>query len=210
MRPEFARTARLHAGPFLVLGLLIGCGSAAVARLDPKAATDAALAEFDSNKDGTLDAKELAKCPGLRALAAKMGKTSLSSEDLLNRFTACANYPEQLMAYTCIVLMDGSALPDAEVTLIPEKMMGDGRKPAKGKADTPGNVRTFQIDGFNRPGVPPGVYRIEVTKKGPSGQETVPANYNTQSTIGCEVGPPAGGARGTGTPDDGTLKLTSR
>jgi len=178
--------------------------------MDPKAVTDAALAEYDSNKDGTLDAKELARCPGLKSLAGKIGKTSLSTDDLSNRFTTLANYPEQLIAHSLIIMMDGSGLPDAEVTLVPEKFMGEGRKPIKATTDRLGNVAAFRLEGAPRPGLPPGVYRIEVSKKGPSGQDSVPAKYNTQTTLGCEVGPPAGGPRGGGVPDDGIVKLTSR
>ena len=61
--------------------------------------------------------------------SAVLKRATSSGEDLTNRFAAAASYPEQLIAHFAIVLMDGSALPDAEVTLIPEKFMGEGRKP---------------------------------------------------------------------------------
>jgi hypothetical protein len=35
--------------------------------------------------------------------------------------------------------------------------------------------------------VQPGVYRIEISKKGQSGKELVPARYNTASELGVEV-----------------------
>ena len=51
------------------------------------------------------------------------------------------------------------------------------------------------------PGLPPGVYRVAVTKDG----VTIPARYNTETTLGCEV---FGGGRGGSTTL--ALKLTSR
>ena len=209
MRPSSAPRAR-SAGPALAfaLGLLAGCGNSGggLPRFDGKAAADAAMAEYDGNGDGNLDAKELAKCPGLKSLANKAGKTVLTAEDLTARLNETANYPDQLFEYPCVILLDGRPLANAEVTLVPEKFMGETRKPAKGMTNDSGTVQAFKVDGLTKAGVPPGVYRIQVTKPG----ESIPAKFNAQTILGCEVGQPVGAARGGGAPEDPNIRLTSR
>jgi hypothetical protein len=36
-------------------------------------------------------------------------------------------------------------------------------------------------------GIQAGLYRVSVTKPGPSGSESVPAQYNAKTTLGAEV-----------------------
>src|SRR5262245_8426981 len=200
-------------GPALAvaLGLLAGCGNSGggLPRFDGKVAAAAAMTEYDGNSDGSLDAKELAKCPGLKSLASKAGKAVLTTEDLTIRLNETANYPDQLFEFPCVMWLDGRPLANADVTLVPEKFMGETRKPAKGTTDDNGAVKAFKVDGLTRAGVPPGVYRIQVTKRGGSG-ESIPAKYNAQTILGCEVGQPFGAARGGGAPEDPNIRLTSR
>jgi hypothetical protein len=204
MRSLFARPLWVLAG--LVPALLAGCADngGGLPRFDAKAAAAAAMAEYDKNNDGTLDAKELANCPGLKALAYKLGKQSLIAEDVTARLTESSRYPEQLFDFPCIIWLDGRHLADAEVTLVPEKFMGEGRKPAKGTTDSTGFVRTFKVDGLAKPGVPPGVYRLQVAKG-----DVVPAKFNAETTLGCEVGPTVGAARGSAPLVDPNFRLTS-
>ena len=62
------------------LGVALGCGSAdrpsPPPAYSPAEAARLALAEFDTNKDGRLDAKELARCPALKSALASMDKFS--------------------------------------------------------------------------------------------------------------------------------------
>jgi hypothetical protein len=46
------------------------------------------------------------------------------------------------------------------------------------------------------PGVPYGFYRIQVSRKDAEGKETIPARYNSETTLGQEVGPRTPGGRG--------------
>jgi hypothetical protein len=177
-------------------------------RFDAKAVAAAAMAEYDKNNDGTLDAKELANCPGLKSLAYKLSKQSLTADDVTARFSDSTRYPDQLFEFPCIIWLDGRHLADAEVTLVPEKFMGEGRKAAKGTSDSTGAVRTFKVDGLAKPGVPPGVYRLQVSKAGSAG-DMVPAKFNAETTLGCEVGPIVGAARGGAPPVDPNFRLTS-
>ena len=105
------------------------------------------------------------------------------------------------IGFTVRVSLDGTPLPDATVTLTPEPFMGGVISEATGRTGPDGSVNTFTVGGRELPGLPPGVYRVAVTKDGAA----IPAKYNTQTTLGCEV---YGGARG-GTPVL-ELKLSSR
>src|SRR5262245_9454796 len=65
---------RLARGWLLLAGMLtvtIGCsppGTVAIPKISPESMSEQALAEYDANKDGALDAKELEKCPGLKSI----------------------------------------------------------------------------------------------------------------------------------------------
>ncbi len=61
--------------------------------------------------------------------------------------------------------------------------MGPGLKTATTTTDQAGVSGTFQVDGKSYTSLPPGLYRIRVTKDGTN----IPARYNTQTTLGQEV-----------------------
>ena len=65
--------------------------------------------------------------------------------------------------------------------------MGSDAKAAVGTTNEGGAFEPI-TEGVPIPGVQPGVFRIEVSKKDPSGAETIPAKYNTETTLGVEVG----------------------
>jgi hypothetical protein len=211
MRLSPARPVRLVAGLVSAIVLFAGCADngGGLPRFNGSAVAAAAMSEYDKNGDGTLDAKELANCPGLKALSSKLAKPTLTADDLTSRLAASAQYPDQLFDFPCYIWLDGRPLANAEVTLAPEKFMGERRKPAKGTTDDVGAVRTFKVDGLTKTGVPPGVYRLQVSKAGPAG-EMIPAKFNIETTLGCEVGPIVAAARGSGTVEDPNFRLTSR
>src|SRR5262249_28677062 len=88
----------------------------------------------------------------------------------------------------CQVLYDGNPLAGAQVTFVPEKFLGPAVKQASGKTDANGQA-AIQIEGGADPGVHLGYYRVEVSRKDAAGKETLPARYNTQTTLGQEVAP---------------------
>jgi hypothetical protein len=183
---------------FLILGVLLfltaGCGSrgsGSVPRFSPGEASQAALAEYDANKDGFLDAKELERCPALkRALKAfdKNGDGRLSADEIAERLARYQQSKVGLMPVTCQVSLDGRALEGATVTFEPEKFLGPSFKPASGVSDKDGSVE-LKVEGGQGPGVPCGLYRVVVSKKNASGRESVPDRYNAKTTLGEEVAP---------------------
>jgi hypothetical protein len=174
--------------------LLAGCGSGAVEAppVSPEEAASQALAEYDTNKDGFLDARELDRCPALKGALSRIDKNKdgkLSADEIAERLADLQASKVGLVAVPCSVQLNEMPLAGATVTFIPEKFMGAAAKPATGVSDAQGVVQ-LQVEGQPVPGVHPGYYRIEVSKKNDGGQETLPARYNSATTLGHEVAPP--------------------
>lgn len=180
--------------------LLAGCGGRpsrlAVADIDSGAA-EAAIAEFDANGDGVLDEGEIEKVPPLKASLSRIdtsGDRKIDEQEIDARITAWRDSKVGLMPVVIRLQSGGGPIPDADVTLVPEKFLGEAIEPAKGKTDQDG-VAVMQIsDERDERGVRPGFYRIQVSKQ-PSGSETIPARYNTETQLGLEVEPIAPDSR---------------
>jgi hypothetical protein len=180
-----------------LLGLLAvaaaGCSGARrvpMPALDPQAAGQQALNDFDANKDGASAGAELDQCPGLKAGRATFDGDRdgrLTAQEIAARLAKYQEHKVALFAMTGHLTLDGRPLQGAMVTLVPEKLMGPAVKPARGVTDA-GGYCSFQIEGEELRGVHPGVYRIEVSKKDASGKETLPARYNTKTIHRTEVG----------------------
>lgn len=176
----------------LVLTSLVGCADRdlRVPPLDPDGAADQALAEYDADRDGAIAGPELDKCPGLKAGRRALDTNKdgrITADEIAARLRKYQEDQSGLYAVYVDVVLDDDSLGDATVTLVPEKFMGPGIKSAKGTTSTGGGT-DLQVEGAPRPGVHPGIYRIEVSRKDANGQETLPSRYNTQTTLGVEVG----------------------
>jgi hypothetical protein len=191
----------------LLVAALAGCNSNRTAPpLSPQSIGAQAMAAYDSNKDGTLDAKELAQCPSLKSLADKLGKANrLTADDLNQRLNAYMQSGASRVTFTCTVLLDGQPLGGASVTFVPESFMGSSYQPMTANTNDAGEVTPVSAGG--PAGILLGFYRIEVSKKNASGQEILPAKYNTQTTLGQEIGPD-GGNRSSGSSQ--VLRLSSK
>src|SRR5262245_19135171 len=211
-RCECAPTPRAVASRWLILGALVlltaGCsrGGSAPVQISPRDAANQALAEYDTNKDGCLDAKELEACPGLMSALKRTDKDNdnrLSADEIAERL---AFFQEQGMQadVSVEVLLDSRPLVGATVTLVPEKFMGPSIKPASTVTDELG-TGYFKTEGSDYVQVAFGYYRVQVSKNA-GGRETVPAKYNTQTILGQEIAPDVGGR---GTSNTIRLRLTS-
>jgi hypothetical protein len=194
----------------VAFGLLVacGCGDPNRARVSapPFSASDGvkqALADYDTNKDGTLDGEEVKRCPGLLASFREIdqdGDGKLSADELEARMKTYSGVG--LMSVSLSFALDGNLLQGATVSCVPERFMGEYYKPATGTTGKDGVVLPA-VPGTGLPGVPHGCYRVEVSRKNASGQETIPARYNTNTTLGFEIN---GSSRGGPPP----FRLTSR
>jgi hypothetical protein len=199
----------------LASSLLPGCSGGDQLTLPtyaPDESAKQAMAEYDSNHDGFLDAKELERCPALKSNWDSIdtdGNQRLSAEEIAARIQVYKDSQVALKATACHVHLDGKPLQGATVIYMPEKFMGSSIRPASGVSDERGAVMLI-VEGEKLPGVQPGLYRVQVSKKNGNGQETIPARYNQDTILGAEVYPRK--IRKMGARDDvgGDFRLTSK
>jgi hypothetical protein len=172
--------------------LSAGCsGGVSQPSLAPAEVGRQAVAAYDKNGDGFLDAKELEDCPALGkslSILDKDGDGKLSAQEIADRVQSYLDSRIALTGVVCRVLLDNQPLEGATVTFEPEKFMGPNIKPASGVADQNGAVQ-LQAVGETFAGVHLGFYRVRISKKDAAGRELVPSRYNTHTTLGQEVGP---------------------
>jgi hypothetical protein len=184
-------------GALLVsLAVLAGCSGSPVSApgFSPGGAAGQAVAEFDTNGDGALDATELERCPGLQAAGPRAdsdGDGKLTKAELTARFKSYSGDEMLVTTFPCRVLLDGQPLAAAQVTLVPEAFMGSAYQSATAATAEGGNTvlsaPEVQAKGFS--GVYCGIYRIEISRRNSAGVETLPAKYNSQTTLGQEIAP---------------------
>jgi hypothetical protein len=182
---------------FLALGgtltlLVLGCSGAPApvppAKYNPEEMAAAAMAEYDKNRDGKLDAAELENCPALKKLLVNLEteKQYLTEEDIAERLRQFERAKVGLAGTRCRVTRNGRGLAEVTVTFVPESFMGDAIRAGSGVSDENGNVE-IAVPGESVKGVSLGFYRVEVSLKDPSGKEILPPSFNTDTKLGQEV-----------------------
>ncbi len=181
--------------------LAVGCGKnlqteSSSLHIDPAQVGANAIELYDTNGDQTLDATELAACPPLVQVLPSFdinGDGKLVADEIMGRLLRL--YTGQTLApFDCVVLLDGKPLANATVQLKPCNIHGELNIVGQGTTDSKGRafvaLPADQVPGElqNSQGMPPGVYRVEITHP----KSTLPVKYNTESTLGCEVGAAAG------------------
>jgi hypothetical protein len=179
----------------LVLLLLLanaGCSQRIEApSLDPAGTSARAMAEYDQNKDGFLDAGELERCPGLKRCLADFDRDKdgrLSRDEIEQGLRDYEKSKIGLLEVRCKVTLDTEPLSGATITFEPETFMPSTIQKAVGTTNDRG-VAQMQIDGADRPGCRLGIYRVRISKIGPDGADIVPARYSSRTPLGAEVGP---------------------
>lgn len=188
-----------------VLSLCVsgGCSGARIKapKFSPAEAARQALAEYDANKDGGLDAEELAKCPGLLAAQDQIAKDAngrLTESTIAARLKAHQASEHVVKLFPCKVLLDEEPLADATITLLPEQFLGPTFKVAVGVTSREGDavVSTEEVKAKGFSGVYCGLYRVQITCPDAAGKDRLPAKYNTETTLGLEVAPDAEPGKG--------------
>ncbi len=147
-----------------------------------------ALELYDRDGDGRLAGDEFSA--GIKAFAKTADEDSdgtLTEAEISKRLLVHVDSKIGLQDVGGIVYMSGRPLPGATVKFIPDEVFGDVLDGASGTTASDGFVELV-IEGNDLPGVNPGFYRIEVTKTN-NGREQIPAQYNTESKLGEEIGP---------------------
>jgi hypothetical protein len=159
-------------------------------QINPLQAAQRAVTEFDKDGDGAIAGPEFASAPGLKAALAMADKDSdgrLTNAEIEARLARYLADEVALTNLSCQVTLDGQPLRGAKVQLVPESFLAPAVKTAEGTTDQSGAC-TFGIPGEALPGTNCGLFRVEVSKKSPSGVETIPAKYNTQTVFGADIG----------------------
>jgi hypothetical protein len=198
--------------PAAVLVLNIGCSRRVCdmkMQIDAKRAGMAAIAQFDSNKDGKIDGEELDKCPGLKAAIPRLdpdGQGYVTSDAITKRIKQWQESRMGKMPIICFVMHNGKPLEGAHIRFVPEKFLGDIVPVSLGETNQDGKAKIGVSLGVPQDayfGVPPGFYRVEITKPGVN----IPAKYNTKTVLGVEV---AGDSEEATSPDGIKLDLDDR
>jgi hypothetical protein len=153
-------------------------------------AAKAAIAKYDQNSDGTLNAEELKKAPAINAALKRIDKNGngkVSADEVSERIATWQKSGIAITKVVAYVRQNQRPLAGAEVTLVPEDFLGSAVKPAKGTTDESGAAPLRISASPDEAGVHLGFYRIRVSKKGPDGKELVPAHFNTESNLGAEI-----------------------
>jgi len=171
--------------------LTVGCFGPSVSppNYSPTASADAAMSEYDSNKDGKIDQKELERSPALKNSLDDLDldkDKAIGRDELVKRLTEFSNSKIALMNVGVRITRAGQPLANANVKFVPESFHGAAIKPASGKSDAQGSIE-FRTEGSALPGLAQGFYRVEVSVKDDAGQETIPATFNTNTTLGQQV-----------------------
>ncbi|MBA3483777.1 MAG: EF-hand domain-containing protein [Pirellulales bacterium] len=181
------------------LAAALGCSSGP-SRVQPPSidaddAASAAMELYDKDGDGAINAAELEAAPGLKAAMTTIDANkdgSVQEDEIVARIEAWQATNIGVMAVKANFTLDGRPLSGAAVTFEPETFLGEDIKAAVG--ETTSGLSTVTIPKDQRPakdtppGLQPGLYRVRVSLK-KDGQETIPAKYNSETTLGQEIAP---------------------
>lgn len=181
-----------------LLAALAGCsgGPSRVTppNISPSGAASEAMTAYDQDGDGFIAGAELDGAPSLKAAMGTLDTNNdgkVSESEIEERIDAWLETNVGITMTTARVTMDGKPVEGAKVTFEPEAFLGDGVKTAIGVTGGGGNTEP-SIPKEQRPSAdwPPGMqygfYKIRVTKEA-NGAESIPAKYNTETTLGHEV-----------------------
>jgi hypothetical protein len=161
---------------------------------DASAAGSMAMEEYDTNGDGIVNGAELDKAPGLKAALGRLdtnGDQGVSADEVTARVNAWQEARIGLASVRVHITLDGKPLGGAKVVYEPEKFLGEDIKTAYGESNQFGDA-SISIPREDRPdpnlpgGVNFGLYKVRISRPNGS-QESLPARYNTETTIGQEV-----------------------
>jgi hypothetical protein len=177
-----------------------GCNSGP-SRVEPPSidagnAASEAMEMYDKDDDGKIAGPELDAAVGLKAAMATLDANkdgAVQEDEIVKRIESWQASTVGIVTLSFRVTMDGKALQGAKVVFEPEPFLGDDIQAAEGYCSPMGST-TVSIPKEKRPaadtpaGVQLGFYRVRITKE-EGGKETIPAKYNSQTTLGKEVAP---------------------
>jgi len=195
---RLVKTNALVAGLALVAISVTSCNRGPSAIVGPSisasGAGSKALELYDKDGDGKIAGAELDAAPALKAAMTTLDTNSdkaVDADEVAARVNAWAATGTGLTEIRCKVTLDGQPLGGAKVTFEPDPSLGDNIQAADGETNMYGLV-TVTIPPEKRPkpnwpsGGQLGLYKV-IISKAVNGKETLPARYNTQTTLGQEI-----------------------
>jgi hypothetical protein len=173
--------------------LLAGCERSKtvvpLVKFSPAAAAKA-MALYDANQDGKISGAELDQAPSLKAGLDMLGtdaQKGVTAEQIAARIQKWIDDKVGIIPVLCSAARNGAPLADAEVRFVPDPFLADClAQTGVGQTDASGiaNISLPREPGSDQPrGIPPGFYRVEITKAG----EKIPTPYNAATTLGQEI-----------------------
>jgi hypothetical protein len=163
-------------------------------RIFPTAATRQAFELYDTNHDGKLSQEELTKCPGVLISIDRYDANhdkQIDQEEFKSHLTSLLKGGTGATQLACVVSYQGKSLAGAKVMLEPEPYLGTDIQSAEGVTSNAGIADV---------GMPPekapaalkamkliqyGTFKVRITHPSIS----IPAKYNTETTLGYETIP---------------------
>ncbi|MCC7474131.1 MAG: hypothetical protein IT425_01940 [Pirellulales bacterium] len=180
------------------ISLLAGCyfGPAAVKQpgIDASRAGSLAIETYDKDGNGVISGTELDQAPALKAALPRLdtnGDKGVSADEVAERVNAWKAMQSGMTSVRMHFRFNGQPLAGATITLEPESFLGNEVKQATGATSQFGDASP-SIAPEDRPapnlpgGAHFGLYKVRVSKV-VNGRETIPARYNTETTLGQEV-----------------------
>jgi hypothetical protein len=190
------RLVMKHAAAGLLISLLfsLGCQPSKTVvpliKVNPSAAASKAMSMYDTNKDQKISGSELDNAPSLKADLDMLGADAnkgVTAAQISARIQKWNDDRNGIVPVLCYVTHNGAPLADADVKFVPDPFVADYlSQVGEGETDENGAARVSlpREPGSDMPsGVPPGFYRVQITKAG----ENIPAAYNTATTLGQEI-----------------------
>ncbi len=142
---------------------------------------------YDKNHDGAISGPELDACPALKSALKRYdaGGGKVTADSIAGRINKWIEFKTGALTVRVQVRLDSKELGGATVTFDPEPFLGGSVPKASGTTDDKGNT-VPKAETAGSLGVPPGLYKIRVSKLA-GGKETIPAQYNANTTLGVEV-----------------------
>jgi hypothetical protein len=185
---------RLAALGIFAVAIGFGCEPAKsvipIVKINPAAVAEKAMQLYDTNKDGKIAGAELDKAPCFSAALDTLGTDAtkgVTADQITARVQKWNDDKNGLEPVLCNVAHNGKPVAGAEVKFVPDPCISDYlTQSGVGKTDATGATRIGlpKEPGSDMPtAIPPGFYRVEITKSG----ESIPAQYNTATTFGQEI-----------------------
>jgi hypothetical protein len=174
------------------IGCSRGPGAIRPPKVNANTAAAAAIEQYDRNGDGKLGKDEWTVSPELAAVATeydKNGDGELTAEEISAGIATWQQTGVGARTVPFSLRLNDKPLAGATVRLIPAGFLGDSTKEASGETNS-GGIGQFNMKPEDRPSnapnialMQPGLYHVVITHP----TITVPAKYNSASTLGIEI-----------------------